>query len=296
MQTLTPTAVRLNNLSGSAADLDDSPDAPDSSWCTRLGFTAWSASPSAGTLVFSGRTPSVNSGATGDTLFAWNCDSDATQVPSYSSAIVTFGGTTLGVSDNGRTCMRIDVTGVDGGNGGNRGIEPFGMPISFGSAYNFKVYMRWWMRFDSAFTWGSGNTAAPKCKAFRLGDTSDIGTIYFAKSDFFLEQVVSSRNIGVGYAFDPVADTSLRSWNEFILEFKMQTSSGSGDAYLRLYRNGTEVADVTGENFDSRGNTMYALWGSFGTRIYPQLYSTSGGGGYIYFDDITMTDYFYTTA
>lgn len=31
MQTLTQTAVRLNNLSGSAADLDDSPDAPDTS-------------------------------------------------------------------------------------------------------------------------------------------------------------------------------------------------------------------------------------------------------------------------
>ena len=37
MQTLVPTAVRLGNLSGSAADLDDSPDAPDSSWCVRLG-------------------------------------------------------------------------------------------------------------------------------------------------------------------------------------------------------------------------------------------------------------------
>lgn len=34
MQTLVPTAVRLNNLSGSAADLDDSPDSPDASWCT----------------------------------------------------------------------------------------------------------------------------------------------------------------------------------------------------------------------------------------------------------------------
>lgn len=33
MQTLVPTAVRLNNLSGSAADLDDSPDSPDGSWC-----------------------------------------------------------------------------------------------------------------------------------------------------------------------------------------------------------------------------------------------------------------------
>lgn len=40
MQTLTPTAVRLNNLSGSAADLDDSPDAPDGAWCVRLGVTA----------------------------------------------------------------------------------------------------------------------------------------------------------------------------------------------------------------------------------------------------------------
>lgn len=34
MEILTPTAVVLGNLSGSAADLDDSPDAPDDSWCT----------------------------------------------------------------------------------------------------------------------------------------------------------------------------------------------------------------------------------------------------------------------
>lgn len=59
MQTLTPTAVRLNNLSGSAADLDDSPDSPDGNWCTRLGFTAWTASPSVGTLRVVGQTPSI---------------------------------------------------------------------------------------------------------------------------------------------------------------------------------------------------------------------------------------------
>ena len=34
MQTLTPTAVILSNLSGSVTDLDDSPDAPDANWCT----------------------------------------------------------------------------------------------------------------------------------------------------------------------------------------------------------------------------------------------------------------------
>lgn len=35
MQRLVPTAVTLGNLSGSAADLDDSPDSPDANWCAR---------------------------------------------------------------------------------------------------------------------------------------------------------------------------------------------------------------------------------------------------------------------
>lgn len=75
MQTLTPTAVRLNNLSGSAADLDDSPDAPDGSWCTRLGWSAWYATPAVGTVRMVGAAPSVNLG--GDSFLSWSAVSGA---------------------------------------------------------------------------------------------------------------------------------------------------------------------------------------------------------------------------
>jgi hypothetical protein len=91
VQTLAPTAVVLGNLSGSYADLDDSPDSPDGNWCTRLGYSpvtvtplvgtarlignvpslsmagSWTVTPSVGTLRTVGRTPTVDDG-TGPTV------------------------------------------------------------------------------------------------------------------------------------------------------------------------------------------------------------------------------------
>lgn len=57
MQTLVPTAVRLGNLSGSAADLDESPDSPDGNWCQRIG--AWAIAPASGALRVVGQAPSI---------------------------------------------------------------------------------------------------------------------------------------------------------------------------------------------------------------------------------------------
>lgn len=59
MQTLVPTAVVLGNLSGSAADLDDSPDTPDANWCVRVGSTSWTVTPSIGAFRYVGQTPTV---------------------------------------------------------------------------------------------------------------------------------------------------------------------------------------------------------------------------------------------
>ena len=132
MQTLTPTAVRLNNLSGSAADLDDSPDAPDGLWCTRLGAYVWVVYPSGGTLRYVGQTPTVGDvyafrDPTGSDLFldpAAGSDGNGTEGSPWNTLTATrvrslVAGQALWIRD-GSVAFPDTPTGVNSGTSGNR--------------------------------------------------------------------------------------------------------------------------------------------------------------------------------
>lgn len=186
--------------------------------------------------------------------------------------------------------MRTWTTGVDGGNGGQKGVGPWDTPFAIGG-YGSTIFLRWWMRFDDAFSWGSGNTASPKVKMFRFGTTSggDLNTLFYARSGLALE----FGGTLVPYSFDPSTDAALRMWNEFVVEIRAQSSASASDGYCRLYRNGALLGSALNRSFQIVGTDgqMRSLWGGPCTQTYPQLYSTSGGGGYMYYDEQAVTNF-----
>lgn len=177
MQTLTPTAVRLNNLSGSAADLDDSPDAPDGAWCTQLGAYAWFAAPSVGTVRFVGQTPAA-SAPSGDELVVVNFasgPSDDTYTGSVGSlAVDARNGTPTPyheyVSDGGwGSGGAAKFYGSTSGGGVYRGFVPSysGSP----SQINIRYLMKWnsaWSGTASGYGGGASNL---KGNIFDIGST-----------------------------------------------------------------------------------------------------------------------------
>lgn len=234
--------------------------------------------------------------AGGTIFFSWNADSTAVQTPSVTGSI---SGdplrTLLGVSDSGRTCMRLQILG---NNQGQMGLEPG--TVTLGSAFGHTFYYRWWMRIDPAFKWAS---ADKKMKANRVGNTAgtaEFHTTYLHSSRVELSPIseLPAYYLRCPYDFDPVTNPAVSSWHEYIIELKQMSALGAGDGYMKLYVDGVKVSEDLNKNFygSEASGTWTERWGSFMVRPIPQLNATASDGGFIYCDDFTLTDYFHSTV
>lgn len=230
----------------------------------------------------------------GTTYFAWSCSSlsyEFSPVAPYQA----MGGMTL-VTDGGRTVARYPV--LD--NSGSVGFGTLG-PIPLGtSVYGTSFFFRVWLKFEAGFSWGS---VRGRSKFMRLGQPGESPMVSINMTSgreggngfwFEWDSVDALPNQYLTYNFDPVVDPTLFDWNEFVLELRQRSSSSATDGYARLYRNGVLVSTLNNQIWTNRTGSWYAMWGSLGTSIYPQLNYTgtpSGGGGYLLMRDQAATNF-----
>lgn len=237
MQTLTPTAVRLNNLSGSAADLDDSPDAPDGSWCTQM--------------------PVINP----DVL---SSDTFETGDLSYTANGFYWGSRYVGPAGS----FTDVASGVQSPfSSGSHSLQFHYEPDQsfceqryfIGGSYP-ELYVRYSLRIPSSLSaWGSNN------KFFIIWTTPDIDSTYGGISPTINWGYTSgSGDLRLRLAYYPgdtdagsvddfvILPDDLGRWMEIVLRYKMSTSSGANNGIWQMWRrwygesSHTQIANLSG--------------------------------------------------
>jgi len=177
------------------------------------------------------------------------------------------------------------------------GIDPGDAPARAGDDGE-SYYYRWWMKIDSAFSWGA---VTQKTKASRIKRQGDIPptilTMFLRKDAIYVGECDECNPLGSGgdpspalisYDFDPATNAAVASWQEYIALIKKQTANNT-DGEFHFFVNALEIGTgVTGQRyFTSPAQNWVEGWGASMVRPLPQLNDASGGGT-IWVDDVSL--------
>ena len=206
---------------------------------------------------------------------------------------------------------------IGGNTQGDAGIKPIcDIPLAPGGRY----FHRFWMKFDSGFHWSRHQSfTVMKWERKKLNpvpgsyilDTMHMYPYALSVSscDMFSPSHPSGDDCQViNYNFDPQTNTALQNWNEFIVEYKLNSSANgvnwqfnearTFDGEFALWVNGSLVGRLTGFswccnwNLASVTTAPVQAWGMAGTNPYSQI-NCSGcagadDGGALWLDDFSM--------
>lgn len=197
---------------------------------------------------------------------------------------------------DGRAAIRTTVNDVQG----NRGLEMLVNHQPIGAPFGRSLFFRFWIKFDANYTLGS--VGERKWKIGRIGNPNGCCTFYLWPDKWQMSELIDGWNYDqydktVLCNLNPQSDTTLRNWNEFILEVQYPTSTAvKNDSIFRVYRNGVLIGSSSQSQWFNLNNDHVTQWGGVMSRIYPQMNSGGTSGGYVYIGETSITDYFYSTA
>lgn len=185
------------------------------------------------------------------------------------------------------------------------GIEP-GPAISLMAGQRY--FHRWWMKFDSNFHWSSIQ-AFSTFKMNRVKRAGDVQPIFFTQHlerGFISISECNECNpagtggdniVGVNYNFDPQSNPSLTNWHEYIVEIKLNSSSGARDGEFALYVDGNQIARGTAISFCCTTGSFQPqeAWGQTMIRPFAQIQGLASDGGIVWVDDFSMDTTFNST-
>ena len=229
--------------------------------------------------------------ASATNYFAWSADA-------FGSGYIIGGGTSIDttVKHSGIGSMKVTSTaGIQQG----QGLTAAGdlAPISFGSIF----YNRWWMKFDSAFTWS--NQQKFKAQRWSNGSTAYMTGYLGAagvwpgehNNGFNSNQGAGSGGEGptIGYNFNPSSNAAIKNWQEYIVVTQIQSSAGAADGSMKFYVNGNLTGQITGIIWwTGTPSPMPNIdWGSWMVSNYPQ-----DANGSLWIDDVSLDSVWNSTT
>ncbi|MEQ1654321.1 MAG: hypothetical protein ABL983_01140 [Nitrospira sp.] len=235
-------------------------------------------------------------------LFRW--DADQLSTTSLGPIITVQGGTSIdtNVKHGGLGSMRLVFPG---NTQGQVGIEPGpGIVLTPGQRY----FHRWWMKFDSNFHWrtGGGFSTFKMNRIKRQGDilpgilTQHLEPGFISVSE--CEQcdpagTGGDNATGINYNFDPQSNRALLNWNEYIVEFKLNSASDVRDGEYALWVNGVQIGRASGISFCCSSGSFQPIeaWGMTMVRPFAQIQGLASDGGIIWVDDFSNDTTFNST-
>lgn len=227
-------------------------------------------------------------------IYNWDCDafdngsSGAFEVKGTGTVIDT------DVKTQGTGSMKIVCAGgtPDDGDRGYKELNGAGVySMEFGGSY----FNRFWMKIDSGFTWSSANKLKA-CRWKRGSDISDFMTGYISSGGVLpgehggfgwnSDQGAGSGGEGptISYDFNPSTNTAVQDWQEYIVEFKIQSSDSAADGHMKFYVNGSLIGSLTGVTwFTGADTSLQEIWAPFMQFCFPQ---TATGSFWI--DDVSV--------
>lgn len=227
--------------------------------------------------------------------------------------------TSSGCRSGRGNCMLVVPTGS--GTNESTGIDLNGTPPNYGFTLvgSGSLYYRWWMKFQSGFSWGDGSVwggpEASRAKAGRIIKSGGVDQYYtgtIGKRGFGIAECEATAGhagacltaagapgtdtgpIYVPFDFSTVADGQ---WHEYIVRIKPNTSTscttpGTCNAEIQAYVDGASVGSYTGWRLTNADSSFFEWWGSWMTNPYWQMGSSVAAGGNVWLDDFSTDDVF----
>jgi hypothetical protein len=193
--------------------------------------------------------------------------------------------------------MRLQVRGDQQS---SIGCEPGNIVHSSGANGEW-LYYRWWMKIDSAFSWGSSTAKMKSNRVKQLGDVvPGAYTMYLDKSSVYVGECAECRrgtsvrsdpsDAYVSYDFKPSTNPAVAKWQEYIVGLKRQSCVTCSDGEFHLWVNGKEIGSgVKGMQFcRDLCERWVEAWGANMVRPFPQL-NDSSAGGIMWIDDVELS-------
>jgi hypothetical protein len=225
-------------------------------------------------------------------LFSWNADQLQTTSAGPIGGVGQRTSIDLTQKVEGLGSMKLDVPGNDQG---QMGIQPPSISLGPGTTGG-SLYYRWWMKIDPNFSWGSADRKMKSNRVKRAGDVPPpVYTMYLAQGGVYVGECPECApggddpsNAQISYDFNPKTNSAVTKWQEYIIQVKMQSASGTSDGAFNFWVNGVKIGSgVTGMRYINSNVGWVEAWGANMLRPLPQL-NTAGAGGLIWIDDVAL--------